>query len=117
MMASGRAPQLLLSRGAMMRDSRFGSADRRDTTGHRVGLPRDVDVLHELPHLVDLDPRAFAVAHVHEPIVADAQTVHSLHPLRIPLPQELAALVDHGDAVVAAPALAVGHVDVAVLRI
>src|SRR5437762_1441924 len=32
MMASGRAPQLLLSRGAMMRDSRFGSADRRDTT-------------------------------------------------------------------------------------
>ena len=43
--------------------------------------------------------------------------MHGVHALRLPLAQELAIAIHHGDTLVAVPALAVGDVDIAILRI
>src|SRR5262249_46651533 len=89
---------------------------------------RDRDVAHERAvFLEDLDAIALAVAYVDQAGIAHGYAVHDLGEhagraaaglllggLASPLTQELAVLVEHGDAAVA---VAVGDVDVAVAGI
>src|SRR4029077_40726 len=79
-------------------------------------LPRGVDVLDELTHLVvHLYPRSLSIADIDEAISVHGQAVHVLHPLGLPLAQEFSSPIDHRDAAVNTATFAVGDVNVAVL--
>src|SRR5262245_31719279 len=67
--------------------------------------------------VVDLDACAVAVADIDEAILGHRHAVHGLHALGLPLAQKLAVAIHDRDALVAAAALAVGDIDVAVLRV
>src|SRR5262249_22924265 len=80
--------------------------------------PRHLDALLEAAELVvDLNAATVPVAHIDEPVIGHRHAVHGVHAFGLPLEQEFSFAIHHGDALIAAPALAVGHVDVAVLRI
>src|SRR6185503_12586499 len=74
--------------------------------------------LLETPHLVvDLNSRALPVADIDEAVPGDGHAVNGLHAFRLPLPQELAGSIHHGDAAIATRAFAVGDEDIAILTI
>src|SRR5215467_12909605 len=85
---------------------------------HGHGLPRQLDDPLEVTQLVvDLNARVVAVADIDEAVTADRHAMHGLHALRLPLAQEPALTVHHGDATIAVATLAVGNIDVAVVAI
>src|SRR5215470_8442108 len=85
---------------------------------HGDGLPRIVEGLLEIPHLV-VEPYlvAITVADVNRPVIGDFHAVNGVHAFDPPLAQEISIRIQHHDAAVAVSALAVGDVDVAVLPI
>src|SRR5229473_3256426 len=85
---------------------------------HGDGLPRQVEGLLEIAHLV-VDPYlvAITVADVDRPVIGDFHAVHGVHAFDPPLAQEISIRIQHHDTAVAVSALAVGDVDVAVLPI
>src|SRR5215475_5437501 len=85
---------------------------------HGDGLPRIVEGLLEIPHLV-VEPYlvAITVADVNRPVIGNFHAVNGVHAFDPPLAEEISIRIQHHDAAVAVSALAVGDVDVAVLPI
>ena len=64
--------------------------------------------------VVDLNPRAVAIADIDETIFAHGHAVHDVHALWLPLAEELSARIDHGNAAIAARTFSIGHVHITI---